>query len=322
MADTRDDPELDFRKLVEKYATEGQVKAAGKYILQVKQQELGLTQERSDEIIDEVLAHSCKRLENIELYKKALREEVEQNYPLNEGQKNILQELQNILRLKDSDIAKDQQQILAEKEAERQYQIEIQRQEQEEYKIKLQQYKQEFVQAVEQEYPLSDSARNKINNLQQSLKISAEDIKRIEQPILTQRKTRYQEKLKESDELIDQMLASDSKLKQQKAEQQKRKIQQQETDYQQRLQQYEQKVSYYIRQGISPLHFRRELQQLQKTLRLTDFDVSSIESKFVSPQNRLVSQRSTETEVEDRAKKVLIASAFLLLFLVFALFSL
>ena len=119
------DPELDFRKLVEKHADEGSVIPAANYLLRVKRQELGITKERSDEIVDEVLAPYRKRLENIKLYKEAFTEEVERNYPLTEKQKNTLQELQDSLGLEDNDIAKDKQR---KKEAERLKQLERQNQ--------------------------------------------------------------------------------------------------------------------------------------------------------------------------------------------------
>ncbi len=107
-----DDPELDFRKLVEKYATEGRITTAGKYILQVKQQELGITKQRSDEIVNEVLAPYRKRLENIELFKEAFAEAVEQEYPLTERLLNELKDLEDVLGLEDKHIAKIKQQIL------------------------------------------------------------------------------------------------------------------------------------------------------------------------------------------------------------------
>ncbi len=178
------DPELDFRKLVEKYATEGQITVAGNYILQVKRQELGITEEKSDEIINEVLAPYRKRIENIKLYKQVFTEAVKQNYPLTERLLNELKDLEDVLGLEDKDIARVKEQIMAEKEAEYRPQQEVQQQEQKEYQNKLQRYEQEFLKAVEQEYPLSENARNQINILQQSLGLRTEDIKRIEQPIL------------------------------------------------------------------------------------------------------------------------------------------
>ena len=109
-----DDPELDFRKLVEKYAVEDRITTAGKYILQVKCQELNITKERADEIVDDVLAPYRKRLEHIELYKEAYKEAVEQSYPLTERLLDELQDLQNVLGLENKDIEKIRQEINSE----------------------------------------------------------------------------------------------------------------------------------------------------------------------------------------------------------------
>ena len=137
-----------------------------------------------------------------------------------------LQDLQDVVGLEDKDIAQVKQQILAEKEAKHQHQQGTQRQEQEEYNNKLQQYELEFSKAVEREYPLSKHARDQINSWQQSLGLRAEDIKRIEQPILA---TKYQEKLKEEER---------QKQKKQKAERAKQlelQKQREQEEYQQRL---------------------------------------------------------------------------------------
>ncbi|MGK7897855.1 MAG: caspase domain-containing protein, partial [Xenococcus sp. (in: cyanobacteria)] len=106
------DPELSFRKLVEKYAVEGRIILVGKYILQVKQQDLGITNERAQKIIDEVLAPYRKRLENIEIYKEAFTEVVKHSDPLTERFVIELQSLQDILGLEDQDVAKLKEQKL------------------------------------------------------------------------------------------------------------------------------------------------------------------------------------------------------------------
>jgi len=110
-------PELLYRRLVEKYSTNGQISVAGKEILIVKRQEYQINDEKSDEIINEVLAPYRKRIEKIGQYKKVFEATVEQEYPLNgERLLNELQDLQNVLGLEDKDVEKVKQQILAEKE--------------------------------------------------------------------------------------------------------------------------------------------------------------------------------------------------------------
>ena len=142
-----DDPELKYRKLVEIYASEGQITVAGNSILRVKQQELGITDEKSNKIINEVLAPYRKRLKNIKFYKETFREAVEKNYPLNERLLKELQDLQDILGLEDKDVAEIQEPILAEKkvEAPNPQEEKVQQHEQEDYENKLQQQEQEFL---------------------------------------------------------------------------------------------------------------------------------------------------------------------------------
>ncbi len=194
------DPELQYRQWVEKYATHGKITVVGKKILRVKCQELGIIESKSDAIVNEVLAPYRQRLENIESYKQALTEAVEQNYPLTERLQNELQDFQDVLGLEDKDIAAVKQQILAQKEAEHQRQLEAQRQqEREEYENKLQRYKQEFTKAIQAGYPLDESVRDGLKNFQRSLELTNEDVTQIEEPILAQAKTRYQEKLQEEE---------------------------------------------------------------------------------------------------------------------------
>ena len=60
-------------------------------------------------------------------------------------------------------------------------------QKQEKHDQNLGQYKQSFSQAVEEEFPLSEVRRNKLNNLQKSLGLRDEEISEIEQPIVARK---------------------------------------------------------------------------------------------------------------------------------------
>ena len=270
-----DDPELDYRKLVEKYATKGQITVAGNYILQVKRQELDITDERSDEIINEVLAPYRKRIENIKLYQQAFTDAVEQNYPLNERLMNELKDLEDVLGLEDKDIAQVKEQILAEKKAEYQNQQEFQQQKHKDYEHKLQQYKQEFTQAIEAEYPLDKYVRDGLKNYQRTLELTDEDVARIEQPILAQEETKYQEKQKE----------------------------QEEEEYENKLLQYKDEFSRVI-QRTYPLDesVRNGLKSFQQSLKLKKEDVEQIEQPLIALkeseyQQRLEAQRLKREEV-------------------------
>jgi Uncharacterized protein containing caspase domain len=112
------DPELNFRKFVEKYVIEGQITVAGKYILQKKRQELGINDEKSNEIINEVLAPYRKHIKNIKYYQQAFIEAMKQQYPLSNQVLSEFKDLQDVLGLEDKDIAPFQKEISEQKEAE------------------------------------------------------------------------------------------------------------------------------------------------------------------------------------------------------------
>ena len=289
------DPELNFRKLVEKYATEGRITTAGNRILQLKQQEFGIAKERSDEIVNEVLAPYRKRLEHIAFYKEAFAEAVEQEYPITERLLNELKDLEDVLGLEDQDIAKIKREIIAEKEAQYQSRQEFQQQEREEYENKLQQYEREFSKAVEQKYPLSNSARNQINNLQQSLGIRAEDITRIEQPILA---AKYQEKLKEEE------AERQRKQEAERSRQLELQKQQEQKKYENKLQQYKQEFSRVIQKEYPVDEYvRNKLKSFQQSLGLRDEDVEQIEQPLIvvkesEYQQRLEAERLKREEKE------------------------
>ena len=61
----------------------------------------------------------------------------------------------------------------------------------------LEQYRQRFSQAVEQEFPLGELSRRELRNLQQSLRLSDEQVSQIEQPIIDQKETEERERLEQ-----------------------------------------------------------------------------------------------------------------------------
>ncbi|MEO1671809.1 MAG: caspase family protein [Cyanobacteria bacterium J06631_2] len=118
------DPELDYRKLVEKYAIEGEISIISTRILRLKRQKLGITEKQSQEIIDEVLAPYRQRLKNIEEYQEAFAEAADHHYPLTKQYLSELQDLQDILGLEDRDIISVKEEVIAEKDSDLQMAVE------------------------------------------------------------------------------------------------------------------------------------------------------------------------------------------------------
>ena len=132
-------PEAEYRKLVEQYAKNGELKRIAIEVLKAKRKTLGITDTKAEEIETEVLEPFRKRLANLQSYKQAFAKAVEQKYPLDEHILNILKDYQQyILGLRDEDVASIELEITSVKEAEYQKQLQIQKQ-QEEEALQLQQ---------------------------------------------------------------------------------------------------------------------------------------------------------------------------------------
>ncbi|NER36758.1 MAG: caspase family protein [Oscillatoria sp. SIO1A7] len=101
-----------YRQVVEKYASEGKISIRAQHILRIKRQELQISDERSDEIINEVLAPYRNYLENIELYKEIFSDTLEEEYPLSARLLKELQDLQDALGLEEKDVAEFKKDIL------------------------------------------------------------------------------------------------------------------------------------------------------------------------------------------------------------------
>ena len=125
LAYTPKNPEVEYRKLVEKYTQNGELKKVAILVLTEKRKTLGITDAVAKEIEREVLEPFRRRLVNLQSYKQFFAEEVEQKYPLNEQNLKILKDYrQDVLGLRDEDVASIELEITSGKEAEYQKQRE------------------------------------------------------------------------------------------------------------------------------------------------------------------------------------------------------
>ncbi|MFN9557147.1 MAG: caspase, EACC1-associated type [Dolichospermum sp.] len=112
-------PKVEYRKLVEQYAQNGELKKVAILVLTEKRKTLGITDAVAEEIEKEVLEPFRRRLVNLQCYKQYFAEEVEQQYPLNEQTLKILKDYrQDILGLRDEDVASIELKITSVKRAE------------------------------------------------------------------------------------------------------------------------------------------------------------------------------------------------------------
>ena len=111
--------EVEYRKLVEQYAQNGELSKLSYLILKPKRKTFGITDKQAKQIESEVLEPFRRRFANLESYKQAFVEEVEQKYPLDEHTRKILKDYQqDILGLRDEDVAQIELEIASIKEAE------------------------------------------------------------------------------------------------------------------------------------------------------------------------------------------------------------
>ncbi|MBW4479585.1 MAG: GUN4 domain-containing protein [Tolypothrix brevis GSE-NOS-MK-07-07A] len=192
-------PEAEYRKLVEQYAQNGELSKLSYLILKPKRKTFKITDEKAEQIENEVLEPLRRRFANLESYKEAFVEVVEQKYSVDEHTRKILKDYQqDILDLRDEDIAPIELEIASAKKAEYRKQVQIQKQqEKEEYENSLRYYEQEFAKAVKVQYPLDEYVRNGLKQFQQSLGLNDEDVGRIEAPLLTRKQAEYQKQEQE-----------------------------------------------------------------------------------------------------------------------------
>ncbi len=112
LAKARVDKKLEYRRLVEKYAENGEISFVGQDILEVQRERWGLSDEVAIAIENEVLEPDRKRLKNLERYEKSLERACKQMLPLTEKILGQLKDLQEVLGLRDEDVLAIQDRVL------------------------------------------------------------------------------------------------------------------------------------------------------------------------------------------------------------------
>ncbi|MFN5240601.1 MAG: caspase, EACC1-associated type [Aphanizomenon sp.] len=129
-------PEVEYRKLVEQYTQNGELKKVAILVLTEKRKILEITDAVAEEIEREVLEPFRRRLVNLQSYKQYFAEEVEQQYPLNEQTLKILKDyLQDVLCLRNEDVASTELEITSVKETKK---LQPQQEQQATTKLRLQ----------------------------------------------------------------------------------------------------------------------------------------------------------------------------------------
>ncbi|MEW6496907.1 MAG: GUN4 domain-containing protein [Cyanobacteriota bacterium] len=111
------DPKLKYRKEVERYVQAGRISPVARRILNARREGLRLSKEDAALIEAEVLNPYREYKKKLHEYEQALREAIEHEYPLSDRTGGELQDLQQVLSLRDEDIAPIEMQVLAQRES-------------------------------------------------------------------------------------------------------------------------------------------------------------------------------------------------------------
>jgi formylglycine-generating enzyme required for sulfatase activity len=125
----RVDAKLEYRRLVERYAENGEISFVGQDILEFQRERWELSDEVAIAIENEVLEPVRKRLKNLERYEKSLERACKQQFPLTEKILGQFKDLQEVLGLRDEDINAIQERVIAPyAKLQRQQELEVEKQ--------------------------------------------------------------------------------------------------------------------------------------------------------------------------------------------------
>ena len=157
---------------------------------------LGLRREDVDSFEQEIITRSQaargEYQQKSQRYEEEFRRAVESEYPLSPHGRNGLNDLQISLGLKAEDVEQIERPVIAQKHQQKLQAEQLkqkQGQEKLNYQNNLKRYEQGFCSIIETGYPFSDDIRNGLKDLQQSLGLNAEDITRIESPIVQKKES-------------------------------------------------------------------------------------------------------------------------------------
>lgn len=257
--------------------------------------------------------------QKLEKYEQEFVKATQRKYQPSETVRKRLQQTWQTLGLRDVDVKAIEAQIAA--------QIQL-------YQTNLQQYEQEFINAIEQQYPLSEAKLRELKQRQQTLNLTDENIAAIETPILTvveerlKKLQQYEQVFSESiqyeypltdetrDELkrFQQILALSDETVSQVEERilsSKEIVLNSGSDFPsvdqphqdlQILQQYEFEVSKWIQSGMSLTdgQIRKRLNSLRSTLGLSRAQAEAVELRLSRNSGNYQIPQMTET---DRAEE-------------------
>ncbi len=109
----RVDTKLEYRRLVERYAENGEISFVGQDILEIRREYWNISDEIAIAIENEVLEPDRKRLKNLECYEKSMKRAYKQQFPPTEKTLRDLKDLQELFGLTDENIRPIRDRVMA-----------------------------------------------------------------------------------------------------------------------------------------------------------------------------------------------------------------
>jgi formylglycine-generating enzyme required for sulfatase activity len=277
------DPRQRYRKEVARFIHRGEISLVGRRTLDYQRTRLGLEITEAKAIEDEVLEpYRNEFREKLQQYQQVFTELLERDETITDSDRLDLQNLQQILGLRNEDTMPIEALVTVRFKTHQQ---------------NLEIYQQAFTTALRQEFPLSTASRDRLRQTQQQLELANRDIAAIESQITAEVEA-YHQKLQDYKHLFftatQQEYPLSAATRNDLRQQQQRlgltdvdvapieaQITTQIESYHQKLQQYEQAfVKATQRQHYPDEVTRKQLQQTWQTLGLSEGDVEAIERRI------------------------------------------
>ena len=283
------DPVLKYRKEVARFVNRGEISFVGRRTLDVFRTRLGLEAVAAATIEDDVLEPYRKDFrKKLQQYEQVFRELSDRDEPISERDHADLQNLQQLLGLRNEDTVPIEAQVTAALKARKQ---------------NLQAYEQALVESLRQAYPLSETQQQQFRQMQQQMELTNVEVEAITARVTAAVET-HQQHLQQYEQTFAAAVQQQCPLsKAQQLELQsyreslgltevevapvEAKITTEMKTYQQKLQQYKEAFVQATQSKYQPNEvIRQQLQQTWHTLGLVTADVERVEAPILTQIER------------------------------------
>ena len=279
------DPRQKYQKEVARCGKRGELTIVSRSILDTWRIKLGLSVDEAKALEDRVLEPYRREFQQkLQQYKQVVTELLQRDAAINDDTRQELQNLQQVLELRNEDTVPIEARIVAHLKTRKQ---------------NLQTYKEAFSEALRQEYPPSDSTLAQLQQTRQQLALSDADVAPIETQITAEVET-YRRNLQQYEQAFltatqQEYPLSESKRAELRQHQSnlglsdveiapiEAKVTTQIETYQQKLQQYKEAFASATQHKHQPSEASRtQLRQTWQTLGLNEADVKAIEAPILT----------------------------------------